>query len=391
MFDSTRAIYAAQDQCIRSRVMPLLVLLAAVFASSVIGLIIANAVSIENIIAVDLAGGVIMISMPVCGALLLRGHYRISSNLTVAAFSAAAALIGIAAYPRVTLYFFAAALLIQLFAIIVGTLFAGVVSTLAAAFLAGGYAGNYFFISGAAAPDQAAFAFAAVSMIILMILLPGLFSNHLQGKASGMMNSAFNAEKKRLLEISSDMIQFMKNISSNLNTASENVVKDTGQLSINMQSETTSLEEITASIEEETSELENVSNTVNEQSISLNTLISLIDTLFESTIQMEEKTTAALTKTGMIVSQAESGEKNLAAMNSSIETIRSSSMEMTNIISIINDISDKINLLSLNASIEAARAGDWGRGFAVVADEIAKLADQTASSVKDIDLLIKKS
>jgi methyl-accepting chemotaxis protein len=80
--------------------------------------------------------------------------------------------------------------------------------------------------------------------------------------------------------------------------------------------------------------------------------------------------------------------EKLSEVESAINTIAEQSGKISDTVSIIIDIADKINLLSLNASIEAARAGDHGKGFAVVADEIGKLAFLTTESIKEIEKVL---
>jgi len=196
-------------------------------------------------------------------------------------------------------------------------------------------------------------------------------------------------------EISSKQNDFIKNVlhdsTHELFSYSETLSNTMKVFNENTQNQATATEEVTASVEEITAGMESVKVNVDHQFESIESLTATMADLSK----IIEGTNTLVVETRKIMdsvsNNARDGEESLNVMSSSMMNIQASSGEITGIIEIINDISDQINLLSLNAAIEAARAGDAGRGFAVVADEISKLADQTASSIKNIGDLIGRN
>jgi methyl-accepting chemotaxis protein WspA len=79
-----------------------------------------------------------------------------------------------------------------------------------------------------------------------------------------------------------------------------------------------------------------------------------------------------------------------AAINAKLAVLSEKAGNINQVVTTITRVADQTNLLSLNAAIEAEKAGEYGRGFAVVATEIRRLADQTAVATYDIEQIVKE-
>lgn len=92
-------------------------------------------------------------------------------------------------------------------------------------------------------------------------------------------------------------------------------------------------------------------------------------------------------ETNEIVENANSGVRDA---NGKVESLSSAAQKIGDVVKLISEIAEQTNLLALNATIEAARAGEAGKGFAVVASEVKTLASQTAKATEDISSQIKE-
>ena len=154
-----------------------------------------------------------------------------------------------------------------------------------------------------------------------------------------------------------NLLNSLKDTSVKLVASSTELSSTASSFSDNAQGQASSTEEIMATVEEVSAGVESIACRTGNQFEGLASLVGKIDELSEIINRMSERVRETVSVTDSISKQAIAGGDSLKSMEASIVKISNSSEEMTDIVGIINDISDQINLLSLNASIEAARAG----------------------------------
>jgi methyl-accepting chemotaxis protein len=202
----------------------------------------------------------------------------------------------------------------------------------------------------------------AKTLAVLKSVAGGDYSSRvdIQGKDEiGQMAMALNTTIQAVGQAMHDL----KESADQFTEGSHVIAESASTLAVGAQQQSASVEEISAAIEELSQSIEAVKENSTEA-----------DAMARKASQLAERGGAAV-------------GKSIASMN----LIKTSSTQISEIIQVISEIASQTNLLALNAAIEAARAGEHGTGFAVVADEVRRLAERSNQAAGKISALIRES
>ena len=227
-----------------------------------------------------------------------------------------------------------------------------------------------------------------LSVLILTIVL--LFYIRTIDVSHKALEKSLDESQKQKVSIEQALTK-STNVASTLATFSEEIAAAADGFSQNTQTQAAAIEEISATIEQLAASGENLYGVAQRQSGATESVQQHMQILQEVVSDVTQTTKSTITIRNDLNQTVEKSRKEIESVQQVMQSASDKFDDMRDTVSVIDEISEKINLLSLNASIEAARAGDSGRGFAVVAHEVGKLADETSSNLKSINSLFENS
>lgn len=219
--------------------------------------------------------------------------------------------------------------------------------------------------------------------------------------ANGDINADFGMVKESndeiglIIEKMKELTQSLGNIvgrirnSSDTMSANSNELNDTSSQTLAANNEISkAVEDVAEGSTGMAASISKINENLLEMSNETKDINASVDEIKNQTVAVQDSSKIMNDKIKSMQDSSRKMDDGISAISKRIETVNKTVDKVSNIVSVIEEISGETNLLSLNASIEAARAGDAGKGFAVVAQEIRVLSDNTNTELENIKQII---